>query len=156
MCIARTWTQIIIEGGRVWGVHTEPGISRLVIQQGKHILLLLLMNFLTMRNQIFESNEPSGAPTTALRSPPQQSIVTSSTPFTQPHKNNIKHTSCGRPTHDNKRGRRATERRRRDIGQLPRHLAQHAEPHVRSNDSRANGIFYPSFLHSFFPSMATY
>lgn len=30
---------------------------------------------------------------------------------------------------------------RRDIGQLPRHPVQHTESHVKSTDSRANGIF---------------
>jgi len=36
-----------------------------------------------------------------------------------------------------------------DIGQLPRHPVQHTEPHVKSTDSRANGIFFPRLHHNF-------
>lgn len=52
------------------------------------------------------------------------------------NQSSIRTSSEWQTTHDNSR-----DARHRDIGQLPRHPAQHAETHVKTTDSRANGIF---------------
>lgn len=140
------------------GIKQKLGINRLVIQwqQKIYIYFLATTKYLSHSGEFGENaNEPSGASMAMLvginrrlfnaRSPnhPRATKITKN-PTLSP---------CGRPIHDNKRETHATERRR-DIGQLPRHLAQHAEPHVKSNDSRANGTFSPFFfILSFFPRL---